>query len=530
MKWMIKLKKLVYILLPLLILPIMTLAGCSSRSVGIDYTLSDEPVTLDPQIAEDPDARIVVESLFEGLTRLDENENPYPGAASGWEISADGLTYTFHLREGAQWSDGVPLSAQDFVYAFRRAVQPKTGSTTCDALYCIKNAEQIRIGKKKVSELGVRAIDDRTLEVTLAYADADFLVLCSTTPYMPCRKDYFNSTQGQYGLESGKIIGNGPYVMENIYSWEHGEYINLIRSDTYVGEEEAGPYRVTFTIANDEVEPNPLTRLENKTVSAAYIPETYVSQLLESDYPTVSYTDTTVGLCFNTASSSMKSRRIRRLFLQAIDKKALRSILPNGVSPAAYILPPSTQWNGSDYQAQSPELKLIKQDLKAADGLSYDSIPSVTILCEDRQETKLIANQLITTWNKSFSRYLNIEPLSKSELTARISRGDYDLAILDVTAISEGPRSFLSVFSAENGSNPAHWNDTDYTKLLKISGDSTSADQLRQYNKAEQMLIDQAVFYPIYYKTRYYATASDIQGIAFHPYGLGIDFLHAQAK
>ena len=154
--------------LALALLLVVLCCGCSQEEEGpeyadktINYHLDAEPRTLDPQIAEDSSSLLIIQAIYEGLARLDENGDPYPGAAESWDANADFTQFTFHLREDAVWSsrdaDGntIPVTAHDFVYAFRRAVAPRTGSQTCEPLYCIQNAQQIRSGELPVESLGV---------------------------------------------------------------------------------------------------------------------------------------------------------------------------------------------------------------------------------------------------------------------------------------------------------------------------------------------------------------------------------------
>ena len=242
-------------------LMLFPLAGCfgESRPANADqqilFHLGEDPATLDPQIADGFAARVAVEALYEGLVRLDENNEPYPGAAESWEVSSDGLTYTFHLREDAQWSksivtedgetssssDPAPLTAADFVFAWQRAVDPSTGCPNADAFSVIQNGEAILQGQMSPDSLGVQAADDHTLVVTLENASGDFLNLTATAAFMPCQEAFFNWTSGRYGLEARYVCGNGPFAFSNSYSWDHEEGMALRRSSSYHGKTNPSP-------------------------------------------------------------------------------------------------------------------------------------------------------------------------------------------------------------------------------------------------------------------------------------------------
>lgn len=522
-------KRLLALILSLLLLCPFVISGCnSSDNASIQYLLMDEPITLDPQVATDANAKVVVAALFEGLTRLDENGTPYPGVAKSWESNGDHTIYTFYLREDAKWSDETPVTANDFVFAFQRALHPDTGSTTCEAMFCIKNAQPFHEGKTTTDMLGVFATDDHTLVVELEYANPDFPALTATAPFMPCNASYFNSTEGKYGLDSNCILGNGPFRMENRYSWEHDQYINLIRSSTYVGETTVSPYKLTMTIADDETSNNALTLLTDGTTDVASLPHSLLSDADSAQYTLYGFSDTTWGLCFNTQSDAMKNHSVRQLFIQSLNRDNLLAYIPNGGEPADDIITPVTIFNGNSYRNAAGSGFYLRQNISAVQKADKEKIPAITVLCPDDDSSKRLANQTITDWNASLGHYYNMEPLPKAELEQRIRSGDYDVAITSIRAAAEGPLSLLSLFRSDGKNNPAFLQSKEYDALLEITAASTPETVLENCRKAEQYLNENAVFYPLYYETRYYATPKTVTEVVIHPYELGIDFIHAK--
>jgi ABC-type oligopeptide transport system substrate-binding subunit len=216
--------------------------GPKNANQTINYNLNEEPQTLDPQIANDSSAVTVIQALYEGLVRLDENNQPYAGVAEKWESNSNHTVFTFHLRKDAQWSNGDSVTAYDFIFAFVRALSPSTKSTTCQSMFCIKNAREIHAGSMSSDKLGVTAEDEYTLVVQLAYPYEEFPALTATTPFMPCNKKFFTSTAGKYGLEAKTTLSNGPFNIPGTYSWEHDDYLKLSRSDNYHGFKKPLPY------------------------------------------------------------------------------------------------------------------------------------------------------------------------------------------------------------------------------------------------------------------------------------------------
>ena len=208
--------RLTAIMLVLTMLP-SSLASCSrddGTDKAISYSLTDEPKNLDPQMASDNNSLLVIRNIFEGLTRFDQNGSIIPGVAEDWTASPDYTEYTFRLRKNAVWSDEAhtPVTAHDFVFAWRRALDPDTKSTTCSALFPIKNARAVNSGEMKPESLGVTVIDDYTLKVSMEYSYAEFVLQTPNAVFMPCNEAFFLTTKGHYGLDDEYIISNGPFV------------------------------------------------------------------------------------------------------------------------------------------------------------------------------------------------------------------------------------------------------------------------------------------------------------------------------
>ncbi len=505
----------------------------STANAALTYRLSDEPVTLDPQIAADTNAMITIEALFEGLTRLDADNEPIPGAAESWSSNTDHTVFTFQLRENAVWSNGDPVTAQDFLYAFQRALDPATGSTTCEPMYCIKNAEQIRAGTLPVSELGVSAQGDFTLIVELEYPYEEFPALTATTPFMPCHEEFFLSCEGQYGLDARYVLGNGPFTMASRYAWEHGESISLTRSETYQGEDAVYPSSLTLSIGSLE-EGKSLQALLDGTTCAASITVGELAAAEEAGCKITSFQDTTWGLVFNTSSESLKDEVIRKAFIQTLDREKLLEYLPEETIAASDILSPSTVFHGSNYRQLAGSGFFLPQDASAfANAQSFlssqeqQNMPSITVLCPDDEAVKRMVNEMLIAWNETMGQYFNMEPLSRTELERRVSSGNYDMALYPLQASGEEPQQVLSLFTSGREDNPAHLQSAEYDALLSSLHTLSSEEMLARLVSAEKYLNDHAVFYPLYYESHYYATAPGIIGVIFHPYGRGIDFIRA---
>nr|WP_319487368.1 peptide ABC transporter substrate-binding protein [uncultured Caproiciproducens sp.] len=504
----------------------------------INYYLAAEPKTLDPQIASDSSAMIAIEALFEGLVRLGSDNRPYPGVAEKWISSEDDTVFTFTLRSNAKWSDDkkTPVTANDFVYAFRRALLPQTESETCSRMFCIKNAKEVNSGKVSADQLGVTAADAHTLVVRLNYSYPDFPSITAATVFMPCNQKFFESTSGRYGLERKYLLGNGPFEIDGKYGWDHGQYLNLVRSDTYLGNQKPLPSNIKFTIeTKDNVISDPVAALKADTVDAIAVSGDQAASAKAQGCTITSFEDTTWGLCFNTQSDMMKNKNIRRAFIQSFNRAAVLKHLPKNVSPANDIITPMTTLMGKPYRSLANSGSFfLKQDKNAAallaaglSELSLSELKSVSVICPDNADVKLMLNEMIATWNVQFKNYFNMEPLDSGKLAARIKSGDYQIALCPVQPAGDGPLSVLSLFKSGEKDNPAKLQDSSFDTMLNNAEKSDGTGSAAIFASAEKYLNEQGVFYPLYYEKHYYAAAKGVTGVVFHPYSAGVDFIQS---
>jgi len=524
---------------------LFSLAACSKKepknaNKKMNYILTDEPKTLDPQIASDSSAIVAIEALYEGLARLDAKHQAYPGVAEKWESNADSTVFTFTLRSNAKWAnsgnDKTPVTADDFVFAFRRALSPQTGSTTCSQMFCIKNAKEVNSGALPADQLGVTAKDAHTLIVQLNYSYPDFPVLTASSVFMPCNQKFFESASGRYGLERKYLSSNGPFEIDGKYGWEHGKYLNLVRSSTYSGNKKPLPSNVKFSIISTATDlPDPVTALTTGAADAIAMPIDKVPAATAAGCTISSFEDTTWGLCFNTQSNVMKNTNIRKAFIQAFNRAAVIKHLPKNMSVAENIIPPSTTWMGKSYRALASSGSFyLKQDKNAAAllttglaQLSLPKLPSISVICPDDPNVKLMLNEMIATWNTQFNYYFNMEPLSNDALAARIKSGNFEVAISSVQPLSDGPLAVLSQFKTGAQKNPAILKDAAFDAMLTAAEKKGGSEATATFTAAEKYLNEQGIFYPLYYQKNYFATAKGVSGVVFQPYGAGVDFIQA---
>ncbi len=496
----------------------------------IYYNTDSEPVTLDPQIANDASAKLIIMNVFEGLIRIDADNNAIPGAAQSWEISKDRLMYTFHLRDGLKWNDGTKLTAQDFIYGVQRALMPQTSSPTAETLYCIKNAEKINTGKSDISTLGVFVRDDRTIIFQLEYPDPDFLQLLATAPTMPCNKTFFEKTTGQYGREDDKLLCNGAfYIRED--GWAHDEYIYLRKNTEYTGESTPVPAGVNITIG--ETPADICDSINDGTIDCGAITQADTERAEKLGFNLTGFGDTVWGIAFNNQDDLLKNEDIRRSLLSAVDRNYILKDIPDNCTVTENIIPDSARLDDKKYRdlagnvafnpTEFPD-KLLAKALKNA---NVSNITDITILCPDDEKTQSFVNNLIETWNTFSGGYFNKKPVSVSELKDRITQGNFEVVIAPLTVQGNTPLSTLELFETSSKYNTASFKNTEYDTAVEKLKKRQVASEAQNIKDIEQDLLNKGIFYPLFIENRYYVSAGNVKDIIFHPFGAEVDFFHA---
>lgn len=477
------------------------------------YCLASTVRSIDPQTAEDNDSKTVVKALFDGLCRLDAQGKAVPGVAESWEAS--GAQYTFYLNEKAKWSNGESVTAHDFVFGLRRALDPGTGGEGVDELFIIKNAREIYYGIEKVEMLGVRALDDHTLVIELTQSSTDFPVLTAGAKFMPCNEKFFRETGGRYGLSQSRILTNGPFEFDGSYAWEAGTAFELKINEDYVGELKVKPQKLTLYMPDgleEYKEDEYYIAVGDAELDLCSVPAEAAEKAEAAGCELVSSTDSVTGILLNPAASSLESEGIRELFAKSINKSEFMSRLPDGASPASDIVPPGLTLAGVDYRTVGESGLAAVRDYSIADMITsaleeaeFSRVPSVTVLCPDDSTSTLIANGLISSWGAELGSYCNIDPLDDYSYSSKLYNRDYEIALCTVRSDDGSVYSLLEKFSSK--SSPRLLDSHAYDAILHRESSVVN------FMDAEKFLNNQYIFYPVFWQESYYALNPECNGI-----------------
>lgn len=512
---------------------ILSLFGCSDDGNSpakqiIKYNIEDEPITLDPQIADDSASRLIILNIFEGLMRLDENDRAILGAAESYQANSNYTKYEFVLRDNIKWNDGTALKAEDFRYGIIRALSPKTGSKTVEKLYCIKNAEDFHNGKVKESALGI-SVSDNKISFELEYSDEEFPELLTTPPTMPCNKEFFLSAKGQYGREDKFILSNGAFYIDE-YGWSHGKSISLKNNKNYIGDKKAVPAGVDISIGNIE---NGYTAISEGEVDCYAISGSDLENAKNSAMTIKAYDDTTWGICFNMKNEIIQNDNIRKGLLKALNRENIESAVPEHYSITKGLVPKSVEVGSQNYRTKAGAM-YTKQDKNAKQYLSegmqeleLTGLTDIEIICPDDESLQPLINEILEAWNESTGYYFNKNPMSRSELEYAVSVGNYTAAFLPIQSEGASPLDTLKKFRTAESGNVSGLSSKEYDLYITEIENSSDSESLDTIIKAERYLCDNAIFYPICTETRYYASAENVTGVIFHQFGAEADFRYS---
>ncbi len=508
------------------------LSGCVDQTAGqvFRFDILSEPTSIDPQTASSDEQYLVLLNTMEGLLKMDEAQNPIEAAAESYTVSADGLTYTFLLREGMLWSDGeTPVTAYDFQFAFQRLFDPQTQSPAATSFTCIRGAAAALSGQGSVQSIGVTAQDERTLIFSLESANPSFLSLLTTPAALPCNEDFFRAARGKYGVSDEFMLFNGPFF---IYNWSDGEYIHMRKNTYYHAQDSVIPAAFRLYIKEE----NDLSRLVDGAVDAAAVSFSDL-EALDETYGTVQFSNILWAILPNLENPALANLSIRQALAAGIDREDLSGYLAQNQQIASLPVPPAVTLDGASYREQAGNstgldalpytaAELFQIGLKE---LEMDDFPSLTLICPDSGGIPLLLSQLQRQWRDTLGIFINIEPLEQSQLDARIASRDYDLALCPVKASYDSPEAVLS--QLYGGESLTGWQNDQMSGFMDgAKSASTIAEVLSSYRSAEQLLTQNGIVLPIFYETSYYVTAPSVTGLHFSPFGCHVYFSEGRKK
>ena len=504
------------------------LPACASR-VRTPNTLriaaDTEPAAMDPHLVSGYTEHRILTSLFEGLTTLNQKTLAVePGAAESWSVSDDGLVYTFKINPNAKWSNGTPVTARDFVYGWKRHLSPKLASEYSYMLWCLKNAEAYNKGQiTDFNEVGAKALDDATLEATLAYPAPYFLSMqihYSWFPVLQSNIEQFGKIDDRISkwTRAGNMVSNGPF---KLVEWTPDQLIRAERNEYYWNAANVKLDAVEFYPTK-----NMLTEERSFKSGRVHTIETLLAtkiQTYRKKNPSVLRIEPFIGTYFyrfNVTRPPLDNPLVRRALSMAIDRQSIsENVMYGAASPAVALTPP----NLAGYTAQARVDSSIEEARRLLAEAGYPNgqgMRPIEILFNESEDHERIAEAIQDMWKKN----LNVQVVTNKQewkvyLDTMNTLG-YDVVRSAWIADYLDPMNYMECFVTDGGNNRTGWSSKPYDSLVEQA--RYCVDPVQRYDllqQAEAILLDESPIAPIYTYKLKYLVSPEVQGYDANPMG-----------
>lgn len=527
-------KKILSLFLALVAAISLCACGGSSEDILI-LPIESDPICLDPQVADSKEAKLMIANCFEGLVRLDKDYKIIPGVAESWEISKDGLTYTFKLRKDTHWKllnsfeDVLPegykdtyrtqVIAADFVYGISRALDPATQAGDAEKLFSIKNASAVNSGKQPTSALGISAQDDSTLVITLERADPDFLRILTLPVAMPCHEEFFKATHAKYCLDLKYTFCNGPFYLSR---WAEDNTLSMYKNDEYKGNVKVNPDELYFYVNTEEA--SVVKKIRQRTYDCAFLSEAAKNELSDNDKLSNYSTENMIyGLCFNCSDSVLSDEDMRRALAMVTKTSELTANSDNAFTKG--IVPDCVRYGENSYREAAGNVSGITYNEQQAltlwkKGLKKLDITTAEVVITCAEENAPLMQQTIQNWQRVFSTSIlaKVEVKTAEQISTMIYNTSYQVLYHKITTDSSTVTDTLKKFTSDSSSNIFGFADKNYDKTVNsIISTYSGAAKLNGCVNAEKYILDKAVFLPMLGGSSYAVVNKGVDGLYFAP-------------
>ena len=522
----------------------------SAPSAGFNMSvcIASEPQTIDPALNSAVDGAIMTQHMFEGLMKWSDSGHPVnekgnmnyaalaAGQAESYEKTDNGdgtVTYTFKIRSDAKWSDGQPVTANDFVYSWQRLANPLTAADYCYMIDMVQGYAAVNAGEADPTTLGVSAPDESTFVVNLTYDCPYFLEICAFPAAFPVRQDIIEAYGDTWTTDdnSSHYISNGPWKLAE---WVHDSYIKMVPNEYHYDAANLGPNSLTFQLMEDQ-----------NSMLAAYrsgdlqfiedMPVDEIAGLLASGELNIVDYIGTYYVCYQTFDNAL----VRQAFTLAIDSKYIvEQVTQTGQVPATGFVPAGiydADANGDDFRTVGGDYwdapvddatyqancEKARQLLAEAGYPNGEGFPTVTYLYNTSDAHKAVGEALQQMWQEELGVTVQLQNQEWNAFLETRKKGEYQIARNGWIADYNDPCSFLDMWYTGGGNNDAQYSNPEYDAMIDAAkATSDPAERMSYFHKAEDIIIGQDwALGPIYFYTQKYMMADDISGAFYTPLG-----------
>lgn len=480
-------------------------AACPAGKVCLEYGNNSEPQTLDPGKANLVDESSVIGDLIMGLTTDAPDARPIPGAATHWEVSPNGLVWTFHLRPEGRWSDGHPVTADDFVYGLRRTLDPKTASIYAYLLYVLKGGQTINEGKAAGETLGARAVDPLTVELTLEHPAPYLPELLKHQSFFPVPR-HVVETYGDGWVQPGRYVSNGPF---RLVSWRLGDRVTVERNPYFWDAKNVCLDRVNYYPTPDVVTAERRVARGELDLNTRFQSNRY--ERLQKTMPGVAHTGVSLAtayLSFNRRdTATFRDIRVRRALSMTVDRAFItEKLLRAGQQPAYAFVPgvtagyvkdgPRAAWADMPFGARQAEARRLLAEAGYTDRRPL----KLTITTPNNTDTLLLLEAIQADW-RAIGVDVKLAQYETGVAFNAYRNRDFDVGFMSWSGDFNDPVTFLGLFKSDTGAqNYGDYRNPAYDVLLTAADQEPDANRrARILAKAEKLIIDDEATVPVYF-------------------------------
>ena len=489
-----------------------------------------DPLSLDPRVGGDRRSQVLLRDVYEGLMRLNKQGLPELALAEKIDISTDQTIYTFHLRP-ALWSNGLPVTAHDFEYAWKGALDKTCTSSFVYAFYVIKNAKNAKMGSCSIHDVGIQALDDTTLKVTLEHPTPYFLELTANPIFSPLCKSFIENTPSWTKSDSDVYVSNGPFLIKERLLKSH---VLLEKNPTYWDKVSVKIDAIHFSILDDACT---AYTLFNKNELDWYGDPCCIIPIDILRNMTVPLTRKRIGGVFWLVACTKKpylsSPKIRKALCSAINRSEIVSFLQGGETPAFSNLAPfMSMMNKPSFEDHdvATAVRLFEEGIQEV-GLTKDTFPTISITHWNEPATKAIAELMQEQIQKALGIKISLECVDWATYMKRIPAGEIDLATAPWYSWVTDPMFNLNYLKFNNnGINGSCWQNAEYIRELDAADACIDLQERRDHmQRAEQIFADNLPLIPLFYMCYRYAKSEGLEGEVISPVG-AFDFKWLELK
>ncbi|PLR81717.1 peptide ABC transporter substrate-binding protein [Bacillus sp. V33-4] len=483
---------------------------------------AEEPTSFDPPIGFNAVSWNSLNNLLEGLTRLSPDHEPEEATAESWEVSDDRKTYTFHIRENAKWSNGDNVTAGDFVFAWKRLLDPETGSQAAFLGYFIEGGEAFNNGEGTADDVMVKAVDEKTLEVTLTSPQAYFLSVITNPAFFPVNEKVATENP-EWFSEAESFVGNGPFTLAE---WQHDNYFLMKKNDQYWDADNVKLDKVHWAMVNDtntEYQMFQTGELDTSDVPPDLSEKLYAENKVKVDDQAGGY-----FYRFNVGLEPFQNKNIRKAFALAVDqKKIVDFVTKNKEKPAyGFVSPGFKDPSGADFRKVNGDL--MKTNIEEAKELlakgmeeeGYGTLPEVTLTYNTNDIHQKIAEALQQMFKENLGVDVKLANMESSVFAEQQSALKFQLSRSSFLADYADPINFLENFQTGHSMNRTGWRNEKYDQLIQdAKKESDEEKRFELMYEAEKMLMDEAPIFTVHFYNQPHLQNDAVTGIVRHPVG-----------